>query len=80
MAEIRRCFARAEMDQLYLKVDVTMSAAVAPDGHVTSVTTTATRDGVARLQTCIQEAVQAWIFPEPAGAVAGRVSRTFSSE
>lgn len=68
------------MDQLYLKVDVTMSAAVAPDGHVISVATTATRDGMARLQSCIQDAVQTWTFPAPSGAVAGRVSRTFSSE
>jgi serine/threonine protein kinase len=80
LGEIRRCFERAEMDQLYLKVDVTMSAAVAPDGHVISVATTATRDGMARLQSCIQDAVQTWTFPAPSGAVAGRVSRTFSSE
>jgi eukaryotic-like serine/threonine-protein kinase len=80
MTEINRCFERGEMDQLYLKVDVTVSAAVSPDGHVTSVTTSATRGGTARLQACIHDAVQTWIFPEPAGGVPGRVTRTFSSE
>ncbi|HEY4012293.1 MAG TPA: protein kinase [Polyangiaceae bacterium] len=78
--EIRRCFVRGEMDQLYLKVNVTASAAVAPDGQVTSVTTTATRDGTARLQACVHDAVSTWIFPQPAGGVPGRVTRTFSSE
>jgi hypothetical protein len=78
--EIRRCFVRGEMDQLYLKVNVTASAAVAPDGHVTSVTTTATRDGTARLQACVHDAVSTWVFPQPAGGVPGRVTRTFSSE
>ena len=68
------------MDQLYLKVNVTASAAVAPDGHVTSVTTTATRDGTARLQACVHDAVSTWTFPQPAGGVPGRVTRTFSSE
>jgi serine/threonine-protein kinase len=78
--EIRRCFVRGEMDQLYLKVNVTASAAVAPDGQVTSVTTTATRDGTARLQACVHDAVSTWTFPQPAGGVPGRVTRTFSSE
>jgi serine/threonine protein kinase len=80
MAEINRCFERGQMDQLYLKVDVIASAAIAPDGHVTSVTTRATRDGTARLQACIHDAMQTWTFPEPAGAVPERVTRTFSSE
>jgi eukaryotic-like serine/threonine-protein kinase len=78
--EIQRCFDRAQMDQLYLKVRVDMSAAIASDGHVTSVSTTATRDGTARLQACIRAAVQGWTFPPPAGGVSGRVSHAFNLE
>jgi hypothetical protein len=78
--DIQRCFDRAEMDQLYLKVHIAMSAAVGPDGHVQSVNTSADRDGTSRLQSCIQSAVQTWTFPQPAGGVPGHVARTFVLE
>jgi eukaryotic-like serine/threonine-protein kinase len=78
--EIQRCFERAQMDQLYLSARITMSATVAPDGRVAGVSTSSSRDGTARLQACIQTAVQGWTFPPPAGAAAAHVSYTFVFE
>jgi serine/threonine-protein kinase len=79
-AEIQRCFDRGQMDQLFLSVRISMTATVAPDGHVSSVSTSADRDNTARLQACIRDAVQRWTFPQPAGGVSGHVAQTFAFE
>ncbi len=92
--EIQHCFDPAQMDQLYLnacesmgktpaacrRARVIMAATVAPDGRVTQVSTSASREGTARLEACIRSAVQTWSFPEPAGGVPGRVSYPFVFE
>jgi serine/threonine-protein kinase len=79
-AEIQRCFDRGQMDQMFLAVRISMTATVAPDGHVSSVSTSADRDNTARLQACIRDSVQRWIYPQPAGGVPGRVTQTFAFE
>jgi eukaryotic-like serine/threonine-protein kinase len=78
--EIQRCFERAQMDQLYFSARIAMSATVAPDGQVTRVSTSSSREGTARVQACIQTAVQSWTFPPPAGGAATQVSYTFVFE
>jgi hypothetical protein len=64
------------MDQPYLNVRISIEAAIAPDGHVTDVNLAADRDGTARLQSCIHDAVQSWTFPRPAGDAPGRITNT----
>jgi serine/threonine-protein kinase len=75
-SEIQACWERARMDQPYLNVRISIEAAIAPDGHVTDVNLAADRDGTARLQSCIHDAVQSWTFPRPAGDAPGRITNT----
>lgn len=63
--EVQRCFDRAQMDQPFLKVRVEMSASIAPDGRVSAVTISSSREGTSRLQACIREAVHQWRFMPP---------------
>lgn len=92
--EIQRCVDTTPTDQLYLnaceslgktpatcrRARINLSAAVGPDGRVTQVRTSASREGTARLEECIRSAVQGWTFPAPAGGVAGRISYPFVFE
>lgn len=91
--EVQRCVDTTQ-DQLYLnaceslgktpaicrRARVNLSAVVGPDGRVTQVSTSASRDGTARLEECIRNTVQGWTFPAPAGGVAGRISYPFIFE
>jgi eukaryotic-like serine/threonine-protein kinase len=91
--EIQRCV-ETTPDQLYLnaceslgktpavcrRARVNLAAVVGPDGRVTQVSTSASRDGTARLEECIRNAVQGWTFPAPAGGVGGRISYPFIFE
>lgn len=92
--EIQRCVEVTPRDQLYLnaceslgktpaacrRARINLAAAVGPDGRVTQVSTSASREGTARLEECIRNTVQSWTFPPPAGGVAGRISYPFIFE
>jgi len=92
--EIQHCVEVTPTDQLYLnacesqgktpaacrRARINLSAAVGPDGRVTQVSTSASREGTSRLEECIRGVVQSWTFPAPAGGVAGRISYPFIFE
>ncbi|HET6146471.1 MAG TPA: protein kinase [Polyangia bacterium] len=79
-AEVQGCFDRALMERADLHGRLTVRAALAPSGRVTSVTPTAVMEGGGRLQTCVVAAFQSWTFPAPAGGVKGTVTYSFSFE
>jgi serine/threonine-protein kinase len=79
-AEIQGCWDRARMEQPYLSARIAVDAAIAPDGHVTNVSLSTAKEGTARLQACIHDAIEAWTFPRPSGDAPGHVTNTLVLE